>query len=153
MRKNLFSKYTNKSFRTWSIGNERVFSRQTKHSKFVQIQTKTEHNRNAINFDSKNKLTFCWLPTSPMCNDSIQITKFSFIYPGFYAATRRQDDKLTKFTIFIRPKEKKPITDKRFNIKDTNDTQREWERETHPSLIAHKRWNNWYRHPFTILTD
>lgn len=36
-----------------------------------------------VSSDSQPPLTLCCCPKSATCNDSIQIRKFSFIYPGF----------------------------------------------------------------------
>ena len=58
----------------------------------VEHTKNTANNSNSMQFDfthCRMALTLFWLPTSPMCNDSIQITKFSFIYPGFYTRRHR----------------------------------------------------------------
>lgn len=44
-----------------------------------------------------------------MCNDSIQITKFSFIYPGFYTSIIYERDNDTVGQYFLTQKYPTPI--------------------------------------------
>lgn len=61
-------------------------------------------------------LTLFWLPTSPTWNDSIHITKFSFIYPGFWMQFHIRRAHLHSFVCCLNLKPNTNGRDKIFRI-------------------------------------